>query len=177
LVSELTLTGEVAPLLDSVAPPSLDVQVAVKPVMVLPPVLPAVNATDTLLSPGVVDVIVGAPGRTAATNELDDADGDPAPTTLMDSAVQVYVSPLVSELTVTGELAPLLDSVAPPSLDVQVTVLFVMALPPSEPGVKATVTALRPRVIPLTVGAAGTDTATKLLETADAGPFPMTLVA
>ncbi len=89
MVSELTVTGEVAPLLDSVAPPSLDVHRAVNPVMALPPVLPAVKATATLLLPGVIEVIVGAPGRTAATNELDEAEADPTPTALVDVTEQV----------------------------------------------------------------------------------------
>ena len=88
LVSELTVIGEVAPLAVWVVPPSLEVQVAVKPEMVPPPALPAVKATVALLGPWVNDVIEGAPGRTAATKELDGAEAEPAPTTLDDVTVQ-----------------------------------------------------------------------------------------
>ncbi len=84
---------------------------------------------------------------------------------------------MVSELTVIGDVAPLLNSVAPPSLEMHVTVWEVMALPPSAPVVKATLTALRPRVIPVTVGALGTDSAVKLEDAADAALVPMGLVA
>ena len=177
MVSDVTATGEVAPLFDWVVPPLLEVHVAVKPVMALPPVAPAVKATDALLLPGVTDVIVGAPGSTAATNELDEAEADPAPTALMDTTEHVYVLPFERPLTVTGELAPLLDRVVPPSLEVHVTVLFVIALPPLEPTVKETVAAFRPKDTPETVGAPGTDTTVKLLEAAEAGLVPMALVS
>src|SRR5579863_2466922 len=76
-----------------------------------------------------------------------------------------------------GELAPLPVARVPPSDEVHVTVLPVMALPPLDPGVKATVTELAPKVMPVTVGAPGTETATKLDDAADAGLVPIGLVA
>ena len=85
--------------------------------------------------------------------------------------------PFESELTVMGELAPLPAAVVPPSDEVHVTVLLVMALPPLLPGEKATVTAFAPKVMPVTVGAPGTETATKLDDAAEAGLVPIGLVA
>ena len=71
LVRELTVIGEVAPDADCVVPPSLDVHVAVKPVIALPPALLAVNETVAELFPDVVADSDGADGALAATKELD----------------------------------------------------------------------------------------------------------
>ena len=90
------------------------------------------------------------------------------------------MSPLVSELTVIGELDPLFDPVAPPLLDVHVAVKPVMALPPLLPAVKVTDPELAPAVAATPVGAAGTvgpELGTKLLEAAEAALLPMALVA
>jgi len=87
------------------------------------------------------------------------------------------VSPLVSELTVMGELAPLLDPLAPPLLEVQVAVYPVMALPPLPPAVKATLAEVAAGVTPVTVGALGAPAATKLDEAAEAAPSPTELMA
>ncbi len=89
MVSELTVIGDVAPLLDSLAPPLLEVHETVKPVIALPPLLPAVKATTTLLLPIVSELIVGAAGGTAATKLLEAADAGPLPTALVASTVQV----------------------------------------------------------------------------------------
>ena len=90
--------------------------------MTLPPVPLAVTATMPELLPRVTPVIVGASGTVAATNDADGVEAAPSPIALVASTVQVYVLAFVSELTVTGEVAPLFDSVVPPSDDVQVTV-------------------------------------------------------
>jgi hypothetical protein len=89
LVSVLTAMGEVAPVFDSVAPPLLEVQVAVKSVMALPPSLPAVKATDAPLLARVTEVIVGALGGTAARKLDDGADATLSPTALVATTVQV----------------------------------------------------------------------------------------
>ena len=73
-VSEPTVIGDVAPDADCVVPPSLDAHVAVKPVMGLPPVPFAVNATIAELVPRVTVVSDGATGTVPATNELEGAD-------------------------------------------------------------------------------------------------------
>ena len=89
LVSELTVMGEVAPLLEPLAPPLLEVHEAVKPVIGAPPLLPAVKATIPLAFPAVTEVIVGAVGATA-TKKLDDAaEAGLLPTALVASTVQV----------------------------------------------------------------------------------------
>ena len=87
------------------------------------------------------------------------------------------MSPLVSDPTVIGEVAPLFDPVAPPLLDVHVAVKPVMALPPSLPAVKATAAVALDGVTPVTVGALGGAAGVKLPEAADAGLLPMALVA
>jgi hypothetical protein len=63
-------------------------------------------------------VTVGALGAAAGTTLADAGDGLPAPSALEAVTVQVYVLPLVSELTVIGDAAPILLPDAPPLLDV-----------------------------------------------------------
>jgi hypothetical protein len=89
--------------------------------MALPPVLFAVNATVAEFGPRTTDVMVVASGTVAATKLDEAAEAALLPNALVTSAVQVYVLPFVSELTVTGEVALDADWVAPPSLDVHVT--------------------------------------------------------
>ena len=85
--------------------------------------------------------------------------------------------PLVSEATVTGEVALVADWVAPPSLEVQVTVKPVRVRPPVPCGVTATIAELSPRVTLAMDGAAGVVPATKGLVAADATLSPIELVA
>ena len=129
-VSVPTVTGEVAPDADRVVPPSLDVHVAVKEVTAAPPSLPAVKATMPALLPSVTPVMVGADGFVAATNDADAVDAALSPDALVATTEQVYVFALVNVVTVSGEVAPDADRVVPPSLDVQVAVKLVMAVPP-----------------------------------------------
>ena len=92
LVNALTVMGEVAPLLEPLAPPLLEVHEAVKPVIALPPLLPAVKATDAEVLAGVTPEIVGAPGAVGAApaTKLDEAaEAGLSPTALMASTVQV----------------------------------------------------------------------------------------
>ena len=83
------MIGELAPEADWVVPPSLDVHVAVKPVMALPPVPFAVNATSTELRPRTTEVSVGASGVAAATKLDDAADDGLSPKSFETMAVQV----------------------------------------------------------------------------------------
>ena len=115
------MIGEVVSVADRVVPPSLDVHVAVKLVIALPPLPFAVNATRAELLPRVTPVRVGASGVRPATNELDAADAALSPTALVAMTVQVYARPVERELIVTGEVAPVVDRVRPPLLDRQVT--------------------------------------------------------
>ena len=89
LVSDPTLMGDVAPLADPLAPPLLEVHVAVKPVMALPPVLPEVKETDAELVPRVTAAPVGAPGTLAGTKLLEAAEAGLLPMALVASTVQV----------------------------------------------------------------------------------------
>jgi hypothetical protein len=176
-VSDPTVIGDVAPDADWVVPPLLDVHVAVKPVIVLPPVVPAVKATTPVRLPGVTLVIVGAPGAAAATNDAEAADATLLPIALVASAVQVYVFELVSEPTVIGDVAPDADWVVPPSLDVQVSVKPVIVLPLLAPAVNATLAELLARVTEVTLGAAGVVAATKDEDADDDALSPVALVA
>jgi len=177
LVSEPTVMGEIRLIAISVTPPLLDVQVATKASMGPPPLLPAVKATMPASVPVVTDVMVGALGVAAATKLPDALEAAPLPMMLVARAVHVYGSPLVSELTTMGEVAPLFDSKAPPLLEVQVAVKPVMALPPSLPAVKATDAPLLASVTEVIVGALGGTAARMLDEGADAGLLPTALVA
>ena len=117
LVNEVTVIGEVAPVADWVVPPSLDVQVAVKLVMTLPPSPFAVKATIAELLPRVTPVRVGASGAVPATNDDDAADAVLSAIELLAITVQVYVLPFDSVAIVIGELSPRLARLRPPLLE------------------------------------------------------------
>ena len=88
-VSEPTVIGEVAFEADWVVPPSLDVHVAVKPVMALPPLPFAVNATIAELVPRVTPVSDGATGTVPARSELDAAEAALSPIAFVAMTVHV----------------------------------------------------------------------------------------
>ena len=88
--------------------------------------------------------------------------------------------PTVIPVTVMGEVLALADCVAPPLLEVHVTVKLVMALPPVVPAVKGTVADVGTGCVMVPgvkTGAPGTVAATKLAEAAEAALLPMALVA
>jgi len=176
-VSDATVTGDVAPDAVWVVPPSLEVHVAEKLVIVAPPSLFAVKATMPALLPRVTPVTLGAAGAEAATKELEAVEAGLSPVPLVAITVQVYVFAFVSVVTVSGEVAPEAVRVVPPSLEVQVTVKPVMALPPLPFAVKATIAAFVPRVTPVNDGAAGTVPARSELEAEEAELVPMPFVA
>ena len=89
LVSEATVIGEVESLADCVAPPSLDVQVAVKSVIGLPPVPLEVKATIAELAPRVTPETLGAGGAVPTTNELEAADAGLLPVSFVATILQV----------------------------------------------------------------------------------------
>ena len=88
-VSEPTVIGEVALDTDWVVPPSLDVHVAVKPVIALPPVPFAVKATMPELTPCVTPDNDGATGTVPARSELDAADAALSPRAFVATTVHV----------------------------------------------------------------------------------------
>ena len=89
MVSDPTVMGEVVPDADSVAPPSLEVHVAVKPVIALPPLPLAVNATIAELAPRVTPDNVGASGIVPATKLLEAVEAALSPRPFVASTVQV----------------------------------------------------------------------------------------
>ena len=88
LVSEPTVTGDVALVADWFAPPSLEMQVTVKPVSVSPPVLCGVTATMAELSPRVT-LAIGARRESSATKGLVAAEATLSPIELVATTVQV----------------------------------------------------------------------------------------
>ena len=88
-VRELTTTGEEPPLLDCVAPPSLEMHATLYAVIVLPPLPFGETATLAESLPRVTLEIEGAGAVVPATNELDAADAALAPTELFATTVQV----------------------------------------------------------------------------------------
>jgi hypothetical protein len=88
LLSDPTVIGEVAPDADWVVPPSLDVHVAVKPLMALPPVPFAVKATMPEFVPCVTPETVGASGTVPARNRLEPAEDVLVPIALVAPIVQ-----------------------------------------------------------------------------------------
>lgn len=75
----------------------------------------SVGDVPKFCAPGLAKVIVCSPIGVA---ELDAADAEPVPAELVAVTVKVYAVPLVSPVTVIGELAPV--PVAPPGLAVTV---------------------------------------------------------
>ena len=110
LLSPVTLIGEPAP--DTAIAPGL--QVAVNPVIALPPLLAGgVKAMLTAALPTVAVPMVGAPGTVRGVT-FTPADGAPVPTALIAETVHEYAVPFVSPLTVIGEAWPV--AVAWPAL-------------------------------------------------------------
>ena len=115
------IAAVVVELADRVVPPLLDVHVAVYRVIVLPPVAGMLCVTVAVVPECVTVGAFGAVGTVTTMNATDAADAGPAPMPLVATAVQVYVLPFVSVLTVTGDVLEC-DCVVPPLLDVHVTV-------------------------------------------------------
>jgi hypothetical protein len=122
-----------------------------------PPSAFALKAIVAELLPRVRPVMVGASGTVIATKSSDGSDAALGPMEFVATTVQLYVLPLVSELTVIGEAVSVFDCVVPPSLDAHVTVYAEMGSPPSPFGLNPTVTVFRPMVMPVIVGASGTN--------------------
>jgi len=91
-------------------------------VIALPPVLGATKAAEIDALPCVSVGAAGVLGTVAGTAVADAAEADPSPTTFVANTVHVYVLPFVSDDTTIGELPPVFDPAAPPSLEVQVAV-------------------------------------------------------
>ena len=121
-----------------------------------PPSAGALNATIAEFEPRVRLVIEGASGAVTATKSSDGSDAALSPTELVATTVQEYVLPLVSALTVIGELVSVAVRLVPPSLESHATVYPVIALPPSALASNATVTVFCPMVTPEMDGASGT---------------------
>jgi hypothetical protein len=122
-VSPLTVMGLPVPVFEPDVPLLLDVHVAVKPVIVAPPLLAGgVNVTEADAFPRVALPIVGAPGTVAGTKLFDAADGAPVPTALVAVTLQVYALPFVRPDTTIGLPDPVFEPKTPPSVDVHVTV-------------------------------------------------------
>ena len=178
-VRPVTVIGLVAPLTDPATPPSEDVQFAVYEPMVAPPAESgARNATRADWFPRSAEAPRGAPGTVANTKPPEAAETGPAPMAFTARAVQVYVLPAVSAVTVIGLAAPFAEPVAPLSEDVQVTVYEVIAAAPLPAGAEnVTATDPFPRVATPIVGEPGTVAAVKDVEATDAVPAPIALVA
>ena len=109
-----------------------------------------VGVVPKFCAPGLLNAIVCAALGVA---EFDAADAEPVPAELVAVTVNVYATPLVSPVTVTGLLAPV--PVSPPGFDV--TVYPVMLAPPLDTGAVNVMPAwVSPAVAVPMVGAPGT---------------------
>jgi hypothetical protein len=134
----------------------------------------AVNVTEACPFPPVAVPTVGVPGTVAGVMEFDAADDVPVPTALVAVTLKVYAVPLVSPMTVMGEVVPV--PVSPPG--VEVTVYPVIADPPVDPGaVNVTEACAFPEVAVPTVGAPGTVAAVTEFEVEEDALVPSAFVA
>ena len=118
----VTLKGDAAPAFVRVAPPLLDLHLAVYPVIARPLLAPALN--DTLREPEATLTAlrwVGAPGEPTIT-AADGEDAGPVPRALVALTVHVYLLAVVRCVTVKGDAAPAFVLVAPPLLDLHLAV-------------------------------------------------------
>ena len=104
-------------------------------------------------------------------------DGGPVPTAFVAVTRQLYSLPVVSPVTVIGDLVDVAVAVAPPLLDVHVTVYEVIALPPVAPAVNVTTAEPGVWVRVEIDGALGLAATTNSAEATDAGLLPNPLVA
>ena len=126
--------------------------------------LPCTEAAKFTGASGSTGIVIGA---------VSPEDG-PVPTEFVAVTEKVYEAPLVSPMTVIGELDPV--PVNPPGLEV--TVYEVMAFPPSEIGAeKETEASALPAVAVPIVGAPGTVAGVTELEAEEALPVPTMFVA
>jgi hypothetical protein len=84
-----------------------------------PPLAGATNPTRRIAFPRVSVGAAGAEGVVAGTAAAEAPDGELLPTPFVATTVQVYVLPFVSADTTIGDVAPVFDPEAPPSLEVQ----------------------------------------------------------
>ena len=139
--------------------------------MALPPLdAGGVKAIVACISPPVAVPMVGAPGMVAGVALLDAPEALPLPAALVATTVQVYGVPLVSPLTMTGDIVPPL--LMPP----QVAVYPVMGLPLAAGAVNATLICALPAAAVPMVGAPGTVKGVALA-LADAALLPAAFVA
>ena len=84
-----TTIGVLLPVFDPKAPPSLDVQLAVYPVIVLPFSAGTTKATEICASPRVNVAAAGALGTAAGTADPEGAEAVPLPAALVARTVHV----------------------------------------------------------------------------------------
>ena len=121
IVKPVTLSGERVFVPERVAPPSLDVQVAVYFVIAAPFVFGTVNTIVAVPLTALTLAIVGVSGAAAATNALA-GDEVLSPMALVAFTVQLYVAEFVSDETTSGKTLPDAVPVVPPLFEVQVAV-------------------------------------------------------
>jgi hypothetical protein len=173
----VTVSGDAAPDDERVTPPLVDVHVAVYEVIELPLSPGALNATTRVPLPRVTEGAAGTSGTAAGITAAEAGDVPPVPTSLVAVAVHVYVRPLVSPPTVTGDVAADPVPGAPPLLEVHDASYDVIALPPLSGAAIETEIRWSPRVTPGVAGADGTVAGTTGSDASDSGPCPTAVVA
>jgi hypothetical protein len=172
-----------------VAPPLVEVHVAVWLVIALPLFAPIVNVTVNEPVAVVVELdtaftFVGAAGEPTIT-ESDGVEAALAPIALVALTVQAYVLAVVTADTVIGAAAAPMWTpvfVTPPLLDTHVAVWLVIALPLSAPIVNVTVNdpvtvVVEPDTVLTAVGGPGTFATVTAFDATDGGPVPEAVVA
>ena len=176
LVRPVTTRGDAAPLRDPAAPPSLEVHVAVKPVIALPLFEGATNASEICVFPRVAVGCSGASGTVAGTVAAEAGEAAPVPFPFVAVTVHVYVLPLVRGATDIGDEAPSTEPGVPPSDETQPAVKNVIALPLFAGAANATLITPLPWVTVGVTGALGAPGITASLAT-DSLLSPLTFVA
>jgi len=151
-VRVVTRSGEPLPDAEPDAPPFDDEQSALYDVIGLPPSSGAPNETEICAFAGATAGWSGAAGTVLGTTAGESGDGEPVPSPFVAVTEHVYVLPLLSALTTSGESVPDAAPATPPSDDTHDASKPVMMLPPSSGATKDTVICESP---PWTAGCAG----------------------
>ncbi len=147
------------------------------PVIALPPLAGAENATVICAFPAATVGAAGALGTVLGTAAADAGDATPEPFAFVAVTVHVYDFPFVRPATTIGDAAPDPAPATPPFDDTHAAWYPVIALPPSNGATNDTDTCAFPAPTRGAAGALGTVFGIAIADAGDCAPVPFAFVA